>query len=65
MKDYNTRQRQELFKRTDYQYIFAVIFTIILVGFLFIQASKNLDRWALETCEQYNDCEEVVRHLNK
>jgi hypothetical protein len=42
-------------------------FLIILAIIVFIaitQGAKNIDNHALKTCHKYNDCQEVINHIN-
>lgn len=42
-----------------------IAITLALVIIIGRQFLKAIDRHALATCEYYNDCSEVIRHLNR
>lgn len=39
--------------------VLVVAFIISLLTLVFLLISRQVDRWSIQTCEYYNDCEQV------
>ena len=68
MKDIQTKQRREYYKQRyqkDWVLIGQCVLLAVLLTLLMFLSVRQLNLWALETCHAFNDCEEVLLHLNK
>ena len=51
-------------EKADYIAIGLVILLTVVVFYAgFYALNKAIDRWALETCVNYNDCAEVIKTI--
>lgn len=68
MKDLQQEKRRRYFKaryKRDYSVLILIAISAILITAFVLGLARAIDLWALNTCEQFNDCEIVLAHLNK
>ena len=68
MKDLQQAKRRAYFKnryKRDYSVIILVAISAVVITAIIFGLMRAVDLWAVRTCDQFNDCEVVLSHINK